>query len=181
MQKISFLPKWAVNYNRKYLSKDIMAGLIVSVLIVPQGMAYAMIAGLPPVYGLYAALVPTLTYAFLGTSRQLVVGPVAMDSLLVAAGLGTLALTGMDDYITMAVMLAFMTGATQLILGFLKMGFLVQYLSKPVISGFTSGAAIIIIFSQIKHILGVDIPQSNQFQKLVVSVLKAIPETNWVT
>ncbi len=181
MQKFSLLPKWAVNYKRNFLSKDIVAGLTVSVLIVPQGMAYAMIAGLPPVYGLYAALVPTLTYALFGTSRQLAVGPVAMDSLLVAAGLGTLALTGQDSYIAMAIMLAFMTGATQLILGILRMGFLVQYLSKPVISGFTSGAAIIIIFSQIKHILGVDIPQSNQFQKLVVNVLTAIPDTNWVT
>lgn len=155
-----------------------MAGLTVGILLIPQGMAYAMIAGMPPVYGLYAALVPLLVYAVLGTSRHLAVGPVAMDSLLVAAGLGTLALTGVESYIAMALLLAFMVGTIQFVLGLLRMGFLVRFLSRPVISGFTSAAAVIIIFSQLKHFFGVNIPQTNQFHKSVANVVMAVPETN---
>src|SRR5680860_1686738 len=107
-----FLPflQWLPTYKKRWFAKDMVAGLTVGILLVPQGMAYAMIAGMPPVYGLYAALVPILIYAFLCTSRQLAVGPVAMDSLLVAAGLGTLALTGVESYIAMALLLAFMVG-----------------------------------------------------------------------
>ncbi len=175
-----FLPflDWLPNYRKRWFAKDLVAGLTVGILLVPQGMAYAMIAGMPPVYGLYAALVPILVYAFLGTSRQLAVGPVAMDSLLVAAGLGTLALTGVESYITMALLLAFMVGVIQFTLGLFRMGFLVRFISRPVISGFTSAAAVIIIFSQLKHFLGVNIPQSNQFHKSVVNVVLALPDTN---
>jgi len=89
---------WLPNYKKEYLSSDLIAGLTVGILIVPQGMAYAMIAGLPPVFGLYAALVPQVIYAFMGTSRQLAVGPVAMDSLLVASGLGALSISGIEEY-----------------------------------------------------------------------------------
>ena len=134
------------------MPNDLVAGLTVGIILIPQGMAYAMIAGLPPVYGLYASLFPVLIYAFLGTSRQLAVGPVAMDSLLVAAGLGALAISGIENYIAMAFFLAFLVGTIQLLLGLFRMGFLVNFLSKPVISGFTSGAAIIIIFSQLKKL-----------------------------
>ncbi len=175
-----FLPflQWLPNYNKRWFAKDMVAGLTVGILLVPQGMAYAMIAGMPPVYGLYAALVPILIYAFLGTSRQLAIGPVAMDSLLVAAGLGTLALTGVENYIAMALLLAFMVGVIQFILGLFRMGFLANFLSRPVISGFTSAAALIIIFSQLKHFFGVNIPQTNQFHKSVINVVMAVPETN---
>ena len=146
---------WLPKYKKEYLSNDIVAGLTVGILLVPQGMAYAMIAGLPPVFGLYAALMPQVIYAFMGTSRQLAVGPVAMDSLLVASGLGALSISGIDEYIAMAIFLSLFMGVIQLLLGLLKAGFLVNFLSKPVISGFTSGAAIIIGLSQLKHILGV--------------------------
>ncbi|MDT7827803.1 solute carrier family 26 protein [Pricia sp. S334] len=169
---------WLPKYGKSWFAKDLVAGLSVGILLVPQGMAYAMIAGMPPVYGLYAALVPILVYAFLGTSRQLAVGPVAMDSLLVAAGLGTLALTGVESYISMALLLAFMVGVIQFTLGMLRMGFLANFLSRPVISGFTSAAALIIIFSQLKHFFGVNIPQTNQFHKSVINVVSAVPETN---
>lgn len=155
-----------------------VAGITVGIILIPQGMAYAMIAGLPPVYGLYASLFPILTYAFLGTSRQIAVGPVAMDSLLVAAGLGTLAISGVQNYILMALFLSFMVGAFQLIFGFLRMGFLVNFMSRPVINGFTSAAAVIIIFSQLKHLLGADIINSNKFHQLVINAFQHLSETN---
>jgi len=167
------------SYKREELPKDILAGFSVGIVLVPQGMAYAMIAGLPPVYGLYASLMPVLMYALLGTSRSLAIGPVAMDSLLVAAGLGTLAIVGLENYITMAILLAFMVGAIQFVLGILRMGYLVTFLAKPVISGFTSAAAVIIIFSQLKHLLGVDIEGSNQFHRIFLNAIQKIPETNF--
>ena len=119
-------------------------------MLIPQGMAYAMIAGLPVVYGLYAALLPQIVYGFFGTSRHLAVGPVAMDSLLVAAGLAGMAVAGSDDYISLALLLAFMMGALQLGMGLLRLGFLVNFLSRPVINGFTSAAALIIGLNQLR-------------------------------
>tara|TARA_R110000868_G_scaffold78284_3_gene223587 strand:+ start:40492 stop:42216 length:1725 start_codon:yes stop_codon:yes gene_type:complete len=169
---------WLPKYNKNLFGKDLVAGITVGIILIPQGMAYAMIAGLPPVYGLYASLLPILVYAFLGTSRQIAVGPVAMDSLLVAAGLGTLAISGVENYIAMALFLAFMIGAFQMLLGFLRMGFLVNFMSRPVISGFTSAAAVIIIFSQLKHLLGADIASSNKFHRLVINAFQHISETN---
>ena len=178
MQKFfPFLQRLA-NYNKTKFVKDLVAGLTVGVLLIPQGMAYAMIAGLPPVYGLYASIFPLLIYMFLGTSKNLAIGPVAMDSLLVAAGLGALAITGIENYIAMAIFLAFMVGAIQLILGVCRMGFLVSFLSKPVISGFTSAAALIIIFSQLKHLLGADIQKNNIFHQLLLNAFEKISETN---
>ncbi len=150
-------------------------------MLVPQGMAYAMIAGLPPVFGLYAALIPQVVYALLGTSRQLAVGPVAMDSLLVASGLGALALSGIEEYIAMALFLSLFMGTIQFILGLFRMGFLVNFLSKPVISGFTSAAAIIIGLSQLKHILGTSIERSNQVHILLKNALLNIDSTHWIT
>lgn len=150
-------------------------------MLVPQGMAYAMIAGLPPVFGLYAALIPQVVYTLLGTSRQLAVGPVAMDSLLVASGLGALALSGIEEYIAMALFLSLFMGTIQFILGLFRMGFLVNFLSKPVISGFTSAAAIIIGLSQLKHILGTSIERSNQVHILLKNALLNIDTTHWIT
>ncbi|GGG40826.1 sodium-independent anion transporter [Croceivirga lutea] len=178
-----FLPilDWLPKYNKANLSSDVFAGITVGVLLIPQGMAYAMIAGLPPIYGLYASLMPQVVYAFMGSSRQLSVGPVAMDSLLVALGLGALSLSGVNEYVAMAILLAFMMGVVQLILGVAKMGFLVNFLSKPVISGFTSAAAIIIGMSQLKHLLGIDIPGSNKIQHLFVQAVNAIDGTHLLT
>lgn len=144
-------------------------------MLVPQGMAYAMIAGLPPVYGLYAALFPQIVYAIMGTSRHLAVGPVAMDSLLVAAGIGALSVTDPSQHIALAIFLAFYVGVVQLILGGLKLGFLINFLSKPVISGFTSAAAIIIGFNQLHHLLGMQISQGNSFFALFLNIIKSLP------
>ncbi|MCB0681636.1 MAG: sodium-independent anion transporter, partial [Saprospiraceae bacterium] len=129
---------WITNYRRDDLKGDLSAGLTVGVMLIPQGMAYAMIAGLPPIYGLYASTIPLLIYALLGTSRQLAVGPVAMVSLLTAAGVGALAEGGTEAYLQMAILLALLVGGIQFLLGVFRLGFLVNFLSHPVISGFTS-------------------------------------------
>ena len=172
---------WLPRYQKQWLSGDLSAGITVGIMLIPQGMAYAMIAGLPPVFGLYAALVPQIVYALMGTSRQLAVGPVAMDSLLVASGLGALALSGLEEYIAMALFLALFMGGIQLLFGLLKMGFLVNFLSKPVISGFTSAAAIIIGLSQLKHLLGTDIEGSSQIHILLSNAFKTLGDTNLFT
>ncbi|MDO3695510.1 solute carrier family 26 protein [Wenyingzhuangia sp. chi5] len=161
MKLIIPILEWIPNYKKSDAKSDIIAGITVGVLLIPQGMAYALIAGLPPVFGLYAALVPQIIYAIMGTSKQLSVGPVAMDSLLVASSLTALSLTGLDSYITMAIFLALFTGVIQLLMGFFKMGFLVNYLSKPVISGFTSAVAIVIGLSQLKHLTGLSFPRTS--------------------
>ena len=164
---------WLPNYSGSTFKSDFIAGITVSFLLIPQGMAYALIAGLPPIYGLYAALLPQIIYALLGTSKQLAVGPVAMDSLLVAAGLGTISILGPEEYIQSAILLAFLSGTIQFLLGLFKMGFLVSFLSKPLIKGFTSGAAIIIGLSQIKHILGISLHQSNKIQLFAISLVNS--------
>ena len=164
---------WIFKYKSEYFKDDLLAGITVAILLIPQGMAYALIAGLPPVYGLYAALTPQIVYTIMGTSRQLAVGPVAMDSLLVAAGLSALSIVETVEYIQMAILLALFVGIIQLLLGIFKMGFFVSFLSKPVISGFTSGAALIIGLSQVKHLTGIPIAQSNKIQYFVFSILKS--------
>ena len=115
---------WLKNYQKEWLAGDISAGLTVGVMLIPQGMAYAMIAGLPPIYGLYASTIPIIVYALLGTSRQLAVGPVAMVSLLTAAGVGVLAESGTDSYLQLAILLALMVGLIQFLLGVFRLGFL---------------------------------------------------------
>ncbi len=173
MKKIFPILNWILKYKPEYFKDDLLAGITVAILLIPQGMAYALIAGLPPVYGLYAALTPQIVYTIMGTSRQLAVGPVAMDSLLVAAGLGTLSIVGTADYIQMAILLSLMVGIIHLILGIFKMGFFVSFLSKPVISGFTSGAALIISLSQVKYLTGIPIAQNNKLQDFVFFILKS--------
>jgi len=173
--------EWLPAYKRAYLAGDLSAGLTVGIMLIPQGMAYAMIAGLPPVFGLYASLIPQVIYALTGTSRQLAVGPVAMDSLLVASGLGALSLSGLDEYISMAIFLALFMGVLQLTFGLLRMGFLVNFLSRPVISGFTSAAAIIIGLSQLKHLLGTQIASSNQIHILLSNAVQTLGDTHWPT
>ncbi|NIJ44624.1 SulP family sulfate permease [Wenyingzhuangia heitensis] len=172
---------WLPNYKRAFIYGDVVAGITVGILLIPQGMAYAMIAGLPPVFGLYAALMPQVIYAIMGTSRQLSVGPVAMDSLLVAASLGTLSVTGIENYIAMAIFLSLFMGVFQLLLGVLRLGFLVNFLSKPVISGFTSAAAIVIGLSQLKHFLGISIHGSSKLHLLLTEVFIHLSETQLIT
>ena len=164
-----FLPLLAQlsDYGQEKLRGDLSAGLTVGVMLIPQGMAYALIAGLPPIYGLYASLLPLVVYALFGTSRQLAVGPVAMVSLLVAAAVAPLAGGNTELYISLALLLSLMVGALQFGLGVARFGFLVNFLSHPVLSGFTSAAAFIIGFSQLKHLLGIDLPRSNFIHEIL--------------
>lgn len=157
-------------YDRAHLRDDLSAGLTVGVMLIPQGMAYALIAGMPPIYGLYASLVPLVVYALLGTSRQLAVGPVAMVSLLVAAGVGPLADGDPARYVQLALLLALMVGVLQLGMGLLRFGFLTNFLSHPVLAGFTSAAAIVIGASQLRHLVGVNLPSSERVQEILISL-----------
>ncbi len=179
----AFVPAldWLANYKKEHFKGDLSAGLTVGVMLIPQGMAYAMIAGLPPIYGLYASTLPLIIYALLGTSRQLAVGPVAMVSLLTAAGIGTMATGGTATYIALAITLAFLVGLIQFLLGVFRLGFLVNFLSHPVISGFTSAAALIIGLSQLKHLLGIDLGRSHHVHEILLEAFERIGELNWAT
>ncbi len=175
-----FIPilEWLPNYKKSQLRGDVVAGITVATVLIPQGIAYALIAGLPPIYGLYAALVPQLMYAIFGSSRQVAIGPVAMDSLIVATGVSTLALIGSESYIAIAILLALMVGGIQLLMGLFRLGFIVNFLSRPVIVGFTSAVALIIGLNQFRNLLGVDFVQSDQVHILIVDIFKRISYFN---
>ena len=161
-------------YDRDQMRGDLSAGLTVGVMLIPQGMAYALIAGLPPIYGLYASLVPLVIYALFGTSRQLAVGPVAMVSLLVATAVAPIAGGDVEAYVGLALLLSLMVGVLQFGLGIARFGFLVNFLSHPVLSGFTSAAALIIGLSQLKHLLGVDIERSPYVHEILWEAARQI-------
>jgi SulP family sulfate permease len=181
MQRYFPFLEWIKNYDSDLFKGDLSAGITVAVMLIPQGMAYAMIAGLPPVYGLYAAIFPQMVYAFMGSSRHLAVGPVAMDSLLVATALNTIAVVDANHYISLAIFLALFMGLIQVFLGFLKFGFLVNFLSQPVISGFTSAAAVVIGMTQLKHVIGIDLPSHHLIQKIFHSLWQSNEEIRLFT
>lgn len=173
---------WLPKYRKKDLRGDLSAGLSVGIMLVPQGMAYAMLAGLPPIYGLYAATIPLLIYAVLGSSGQLSVGPVAMASLLVASALSEFASTeSASTLLEMAFLLTLLVGAIRLLMGVMGLGFLVNFLSAPVISGYTSAAALIIAFSQLKYLLGIKIPNSNFIHEVIYNAAINISSANLIT
>ena len=182
MQLKNYIPilDWLPNYKKGWLKGDIGAGLTVGVMLIPQGMAYASIAGLPAVYGLYASIIPIIIYAIFGTSRQLAVGPVAMVSLLTATAIGSFEGLSTSEYITYAILLAFLVGVIQFLLGVFRLGFLVNFLSHPVVSGFTSAAALIIGLSQLKHLLGIDMERSHHINEILMDAFNKIDEINWI-
>jgi len=150
-------------------------------MLIPQAMAYAILAGLPPVYGLYASIVPLIAYALLGTSRHLAVGPVALVSLLVFSGMSGLAEPGSDRYIQLAIITALGAGLIQLAMGLMRMGFLINFLSRPVLSGFTSAAALIIAVSQIPNLTGLEIPSTAPVHEFLLLFFRQISETHLPT
>ena len=174
-----FLLWWP--FSRDMLRADVVAGVTVAMILVPQSMAYAQLAGLPPYYGLYAAFLPVLIGALWGSSYQLATGPVAMVSLLTGATLARFAAPGSDQFITLAVTLALMVGLMQLALGLARLGAIVNFVSHPVIIGFTNAAAIIIALSQLGKLLGVSPERSDNFLIEVWGVLRVIDNAHWPT
>ncbi len=180
-RKLLPILQWGPGYERANLRSDLAAGLTVGAMLVPQAMAYALLAGLPPEVGLFAATIPVIVYAFFGTSRQLAVGPVAIVSLMTAAALAPLVEEGAASYIAAAALLALMVGVIHIALGVGRLGFLVNFLSHSVLIGFTAAAAVIIGFSQIKHILGISIERKEQFYETVAEVGQNVGNTNTAT
>ena len=156
------------------------AGLIVTVMLIPQSLAYALLAGLPPEMGLYASILPIVAYALFGSSMTLAVGPVAVASLMTASALQPLAAAGSAQYISLAITLSLLSGGMLLLFGLLRLGFLAHFLSHPVISGFISGSAVLIAVGQLKHLLGVSASGHSAFDTLL-SLARHLPETNTVT
>lgn len=168
-------------FNGATVKADLLAGLTVALVLVPQSMAYAQLAGLPPYYGLYAAFLPVMVAALWGSSDQLGTGPVAVVSLLTASSLAPLAAPSSEHFITLAVMLALMVGAFQLFLGAFKLGIIVNFLSHPVIVGFTNAAAMIIALSQVNKLIGVPMGRSEHFIQDIAGVFRQLDDTHWPT
>jgi len=180
---VRFLPifEWLPRYGRDNIAGDLTAAAVVAIMLVPQSMAYAMLAGLPLQVGLYASILPLLLYAVLGSSRVLAVGPVAMVSLITASVLAPLATAGTADYVNLALFLALLVGLLQVAMGIARLGFLVNFLSHPVISGFTSAAALIIGFGQAQHLLGITLNRPERPYQLFMELARGLSETNVVT
>jgi len=174
-------PEWLRAYRKGDLGADVVAGVTVATMLVPQAMAYALLADLPVEVGLYASLLPVAVYALSGTSRFLSVGPVAMISLLVANAIGPLAGGDSSLAIELAVLLALMVGVLQLAMGVLRAGFLVNFLSHPVLSGFTTAAAVVIGSSQLKHFMDVDVARTERPYQLFVELGSQLRDLNLVT
>ena len=178
----SFFPilDWGRGYSRENLAGDLVAALVVTIMLIPQGMAYAMLAGLPPQAGLYGAMLPLLIYAVFGTSRALAVGPVAVVALMTAAAAGQIAAVGSPGYHLAALGLAALSGGMLLAMGLLRLGFLANFLSHPVISGFITAAGILIAGSQLRHLLGAPV-EGKTLVDLLPSLAANLGAMHWPT
>lgn len=177
---IKFFPfiVWLRNYKKEYLSPDLIAGITLGTVLVPQSMAYAMLAGLPPIYGLYAAAITPIIGTLWGKSGILAVGPLALASLLTATALAPLANPESPEYIAMAIMLAFMVGTIFILMGAFKLGFIFRFMSYPVVVGIISAIAIIIALSQVRHLLGIPVPRTEYIYQMLIETARNIPDTN---
>ena len=177
-----YLPilSWGKTYNQLSLTNDLVAAVIVTIMLIPQSLAYAMLAGLPPQMGLYASILPITLYAIFGTSRALAVGPVAVVSLLTAASISRIAAPGSEEYIFAAITLAFLSGVFLLAMGIFRLGFMANFLSHPVIAGFITASGIIIAASQLKNIFGIEAHGHNLVQ-ILSSMSGYLGEINWIT
>lgn len=177
LKKTFKITDWISDYDRFQFTGDLKSGLTTGMMLIPQGMAYAVIAGMPPIYGLYAGVIPLLMYPLFGTSRHLSVGPVAVDMLIVAAGVGMISNPVNSDFIGLVILLTMMTGILQLLMGSFRLGALFNFFSRPVIAGFTMAAPIIIAFTQLHNLLGIRLPDT-QFVLLIAD--EAIRQMNQV-
>jgi len=182
MQLAKYLPilDWGRYYDRSTLTNDLVAALIVTIMLIPQSLAYALLAGLPPEMGLYASMLPIIFYAIFGTSRALAVGPVAVVSLLTVAAVSKIAVPGTSEYIVAAITLAFLSGLILFALGLFRLGFLANFLSHPVIAGFITATGIIIAVSQLKNIIGID-AHGHTIPDLSRSLAHNLSGLNWIT
>jgi len=175
------LPDWLKNYQRAQLNGDLLAGIIVAVVLVPQSMAYGMLAGLPPEVALYSSALPLILYAVFGSSRTLAVGPVGLMSLMTGATIIELDITLANEIVSAAHTLALLIGIILLLMRILKLGAVINFLSHPVISGFVSGSAIIIALSQMKHIFGLDLPSGLPAYETLYLIITQTPQSNLAT
>ena len=173
--------RWLPDYTTEALRGDATAGLTVGVMLIPQGMAYAVIAGMPPIYGLYAGLVPLLIYPLIGSSRHLALGPVSIDMLIIAAGVEAVAEAGTERYIALAILLTAMVGLLQMTMGAMQLGFVANLLSRPVIAGLTTAAAFVIAFSQIGSLLGLELGRSQYIHVLLIEAVQSAGDTHLLT
>lgn len=171
---------WAGEYRRDTMTSDLVAAVIVTIMLIPQSLAYALLAGLPAEMGLYASILPLVAYAIFGTSRALAVGPVAVVSLMTAASLGNLALQGTAEYAAAAIVLAFLSGLFLVVMGVFRLGFLANFLSHPVIAGFITASGILIATSQLRHLLGIE-ADGHTLLELLGSLWAQLGETNGFT
>jgi SulP family sulfate permease len=178
----TYLPilAWGRRYDRQTLTSDIIAAIIVTIMLIPQSLAYALLAGLPPEMGLYASILPLVAYAIFGTSSALAVGPVAVISLMSAAAIGRIAAEGTIDYASAAIMLAMLSGLILLLMGLFRLGFIANFLSHPVISGFITASGIIIATSQIGGLFGIH-TEGHAMPELIMSIARNIGAINWHT
>lgn len=172
--------EWGRKYNSDALSNDLIAAVIVTIMLVPQSLAYALLAGLPPEAGIYASIVPIIFYAIFGTSRALAVGPVAVVSLMTAAAVGQVAEAGTMGYAMAALTLALLSGVMLLLMGVFRLGFIANFLSHPVIAGFITASGILIAASQIGHILGIK-TSGHTLPEMIESLVVGLPTLNWIT
>ncbi|WP_088102054.1 SulP family inorganic anion transporter [Halalkalibacter urbisdiaboli] len=175
------IPNSLMNHTKATLKRDMIAGITLFVMLIPQGMAYAMLAGLPPVMGLYASTIPLFVYAFLGSSKHLSVGPVAITSLLVFSGVSVYAEPGSASYISTVIVLAMMVGSIQVLFGILRLGFIVKFIPHSVMNGYTSAAAIVIGISQLKHLLGIELGNYLQVHLLLLEVFQKVYDIHLLT
>ncbi|HTO27383.1 MAG TPA: SulP family inorganic anion transporter, partial [Devosia sp.] len=171
---------WGRRYNRQTLTSDLVAAIIVTIMLIPQSLAYALLAGLPPEVGLYASVLPLIAYAIFGTSSALAVGPVAVVSLMTAAAVGRIAAEGSVDYASAAIMLALLSGVMLTLMGLFRLGFIANFLSHPVISGFITASGIIIATSQLGGLLGIK-TEGHALPDLIMSTIAHIDQVNWYT
>lgn len=171
---------WGRRYDRGQFTGDMVAAVIVTIMLIPQSLAYALLAGMPPEAGIYASIAPIMLYAIFGTSRALAVGPVAVVSLMTAAAVGNIAESGTAGYITAALTLAFLSGAMLMALGLFRLGFLANFLSHPVIAGFITASGILIAASQLRHILGIE-AEGHTLIAILASLWTHLDEVNAIT